>query len=88
MAAAGKLWPQVFADGIKREGGPGAATPLILSRNAWAGAAAHGVTLWSSYAALDLALWSSYALDLALDLAHPPPPGWLASTAVLCGAIS
>ena len=54
MAAAGKLWPQAFADGIKREeGGPGAAKPLILSRNAWAGAAAHGVALWSSYA-LDL----------------------------------
>ena len=82
MAAAGKLWPQVFADGIKREGGPGAATPLILSRNAWAGAAAHGVALWSSYAALDLALCTG------IDLAHPPPPGWLASTAVLCGAIS
>ena len=49
MASAGKLWPQVFADGIRREGGPDAAKPLILSRNAWAGAAAHGVALWSSY---------------------------------------
>ena len=48
MAAAGKLWPQVFADGIRGEGGPDAAKPLILSRNTWAGAAAHGVALWSS----------------------------------------
>jgi alpha-glucosidase (family GH31 glycosyl hydrolase) len=49
MASAGTRWPQVFADGIASAGGPGATKPLILSRNAWAGAAAHGVALWSSY---------------------------------------
>lgn len=48
MAMAGKLWPQMYADGIKKEGGADGAKPLILSRNAWAGAAAHGVALWSS----------------------------------------
>eukprot|EP01043_Picozoa_sp_COSAG02_P010490 COSAG02_NODE_369_length_23680_cov_36.650609_11_plen_646_part_00 len=48
MVSAGKLWPKIFADGIRREGGPDASKPLILSRNVWAGAAAHGVALWSS----------------------------------------
>ena len=48
MWLAGKAWPQVFAQGVESEGGPGASKPLLLSRNAWAGAAAHGVALWSS----------------------------------------
>jgi alpha-glucosidase (family GH31 glycosyl hydrolase) len=48
MAMAGKLWPQMYADGVREAGGPDADKPLILSRNAWAGAAAHGVALWSS----------------------------------------
>ena len=41
MAMAGNLWPRTYADGIVKEG----AEPLILSRNVWAGAAAHGVAL-------------------------------------------
>ena len=48
MWLAGKAWPQVFAQGVESEGGPAASKPLLLSRNAWAGAAAHGVALWSS----------------------------------------
>ena len=44
MAMAGNLWPRTYADGILQKG----AEPLILSRNGWAGAAAHGVALWSS----------------------------------------
>ena len=48
MYLAGKLWPQAFAHGIESEGGPEASKPLLLSRNAWAGAASHGVALWSS----------------------------------------
>jgi alpha-glucosidase (family GH31 glycosyl hydrolase) len=46
---AGTLWPQMFADGIRAAGVPALQNqPLILARNAWAGAAQHGVALWSS----------------------------------------
>eukprot|EP01051_Picozoa_sp_SAG22_P005366 SAG22_NODE_316_length_12517_cov_75.265180_10_plen_291_part_00 len=50
MAMAGKLWPSLFSDGVEAagRGGADASKPLVLSRNAWAGAAAHGVALWSS----------------------------------------
>ena len=34
MAMAGNLWPRTYSDGIAEQG----AAPLILSRNAWAGA--------------------------------------------------
>ena len=48
MWLAGLAWPQAFATGIESEGGPEASKPLILSRNAWAGAAGRGVSLWST----------------------------------------
>ena len=65
MAMAGKLWPQVYADGTKQEGGADAAKPLILSRNAWAGAAAHGVALWSSDIACS---WTEFRAQVTVGL--------------------
>ena len=44
MAMAGRMWPSVYADGTVNASG----TALVLSRNVWAGAAAHGTALWSS----------------------------------------
>ena len=40
MSLAGARWPQLFAGNVS--------SPLVLSRNVWAGAAAHGAALWSS----------------------------------------
>ena len=47
LSMAGKEWPRIFADGT-RTASNNLSMPLILSRNAWAGAQKHGVALWSS----------------------------------------
>ena len=61
MAMAGRMWPSVFADGTVNASG----TALVLSRNVWAGAAAHGTALWSS----DIACtWTEFAAQLPTGL--------------------
>ena len=58
MSLAGLRWPQLFA-------GENISSPLVLSRNVWAGAAAHGTALWSSDI---ICTWNELAAQLPTGL--------------------
>jgi alpha-glucosidase (family GH31 glycosyl hydrolase) len=58
MSLAGLRWPQLFA-------GENITSPLVLSRNVWAGAAAHGTALWSSDI---ICTWNELAAQLPTGL--------------------